>query len=413
MPSTAERDRLVKSCFEELLIVLPCGSKSVRMRPASGRWSRTLSPALQPSSKRESSELTTVPKARVVVVGAAGRMGARLVRLLETHDSLQLAGVVDRNDDPEAVIANAEVVIDFAAPAACAIIAPLCVKANAAYVMASTALTTDDASALENAAMHIPLLQAANFSIGVNVLAELVTAAAERLAGFDIEISEIHHKMKRDAPSGTALMLGAAARQGREALRDIVNRTGQRTSEELGYSAQRGGDVSGEHTVFFFGTGERIEHHASRHQPRHLCERRLEGGGVGSRKAGWPLQHARRSAGMSAATHTAYVALGGNLGDVLATFASALRGMSDAGLSVTKVSSAYRTSALMAEPQRSARARLLERCRRSDDTAGAAAAARPPARPRSQGWPGTPHTLGCPFARPRPAGFRYSGAARR
>jgi 4-hydroxy-tetrahydrodipicolinate reductase len=186
-------------------------------------------------------------------------MGSRVVRLLEQHQELQLAGTVDRNDDAAAAIANAQVVIDFAAPATCASVAPLCVKAGAAYIMASTALTPSDEKALADAATHIPLLQAANFSVGVNVLAELVTAAAERLAGFDIEISEIHHKMKRDAPSGTALMLGEAAHEGRASMRDVMNRSGQRLTDELGYSAVRGGDVSGEHTVFFFGHGERLE----------------------------------------------------------------------------------------------------------------------------------------------------------
>ena len=198
-------------------------------------------------------------KARAVVIGSGGRMGTRVVRLLETHPSLQLGGALDRGDEAAQAIASAHVVIDFSAPAACAQMAPLCVKAGVPYLVASTALTAADEAAISSAIASVPVLQAANLSVGVNVLAELVTAAAERLADFDIEISEVHHRQKRDAPSGTALMLGAAARAGRSALRDVVGRTGLRVSDELGYSAVRGGDVSGEHTVFFLGNGERLE----------------------------------------------------------------------------------------------------------------------------------------------------------
>ena len=200
-------------------------------------------------------------RSKVVVVGAAGRMGRRVVSLLEGHPTLMLGRAFDRDDDPEAAIAGSHVVIDFAAPAASARIAPICARQGTAYLVASTALTPDDESALDIAARDVPVLQAANLSIGVNVMAELVADAAARLAGFDVEISEIHHRHKRDAPSGTALALGAAARRGRPALKDTVGRAGNnlRAEGELGYAAMRGGDVAGEHTVYFFGEGERIE----------------------------------------------------------------------------------------------------------------------------------------------------------
>ncbi len=200
-------------------------------------------------------------RAKVVVVGAAGRMGRRVVSLLEGHQTLTLGRAFDRDDDPEAAIAGSHVVIDFAAPAVSARIAPICAKQGTAYLVASTALTPEDELALDVAAQNVPVLQAANLSIGVNVLAELVADAAARLAGFDVEISEIHHRHKRDAPSGTALALGAAARRGRSGLKDVLGRAGSnvRVDDEVGYAAMRGGDVAGEHTVHFFGEGERIE----------------------------------------------------------------------------------------------------------------------------------------------------------
>lgn len=200
-------------------------------------------------------------RARVVVVGAAGRMGRRVVQMLEGHATLTLGRAFDRDDDPETAIAGSHVVIDFAAPAACARVAPICARVGTAYLVASTALTDADQAALDAASQSIPVLQAANLSIGVNVLAELVADAAARLAGFDVEISEIHHRHKRDAPSGTALALGDAVRRGRPALKDALGRSGNvvRSTDEVGYAALRGGDVAGEHTVFFFGEGERIE----------------------------------------------------------------------------------------------------------------------------------------------------------
>lgn len=208
------------------------------------------------------------PRHGVCVVGASGRMGSRTVRLLGDHPSLVLASSFDRDEkDPSAAIAKARVVVDFSAPAACRTVAPLCARAGVAYLCASTALTADDERALSEAARVIPVLQAANLSVGVNVLLGLARDAAARLGpAFEVEIFEAHHRAKKDAPSGTALALGRAVRDARPELHDVVgHEPGARAATRLGYAAVRGGDVAGEHTVFFLGDGERVEltHRAS------------------------------------------------------------------------------------------------------------------------------------------------------
>lgn len=228
----------------------------------------------------------------VCIAGAGGRMGRRLIRLLSDHPRLRLVGALEHagsiegsvdagtlagvgelgvttQSDPDRALAEARVVVDFAAPAAAAVLAPLCAERGLSYLVASTGLTNADESALTAAAATTPVLRAANCSVGINVMLELVTLAAERLGcGFDVEVGEIHHRHKRDAPSGTALALSSAVREVRTSLTDVLGRSGKgppRGGDELGIAALRGGDVSGEHTVFFFGEGERIEvtHRAS------------------------------------------------------------------------------------------------------------------------------------------------------
>lgn len=218
-----------------------------------------------------------VPKAAVCVVGAAGRMGRRVARLMHDHPRLVLATALERpgaageipeaaaariTDDPSAALSGVEVVIDVAAPPIAAALAPLCADHGVAYLVASTGLGPTEHAAIDAAARRIAVLHAANLSLGVNVLLELVELAAHRLAGFDVEIAELHHRHKRDAPSGTALALGQAVERGRGALHAVYGRQGLgggRPAEELGYAALRGGDVAGEHTVFYFGAGERLE----------------------------------------------------------------------------------------------------------------------------------------------------------
>jgi 4-hydroxy-tetrahydrodipicolinate reductase len=206
------------------------------------------------------------------VVGAAGRMGQRTVEQIGASDQFTLVAAVDTPDaardrddlssDIDAAVRAARVVIDFSAPPACVELAPRCGEHGTAYLCASTALSMADREALAAAATRVPVLAAANLSIGVNVLAGLVESAVRALGDdFDLEIFEIHHRAKRDAPSGTAHLLAEAARSAREGLRPLLGRSGNavREPDELGMGAARGGDASGEHTVFLLGEGERIE----------------------------------------------------------------------------------------------------------------------------------------------------------
>mgnify|MGYP006270613503 CR=1 FL=1 len=211
---------------------------------------------------------------RIGVVGAAGRLGSRVVRLADAKPDLELVAVLTGSDSeaprtgvrvasgPSELARAAQVVVDFSAPPACASVAPACAEAATAYVLASTGLDDAARDAVAAAAQHIPVLQAANCSFGVNALLQLVREAAQRLRDFDVEIVELHHGHKRDAPSGTAKALGAAVQQERSELEAVEGRhglCGPRGADELGYAAVRGGDVAGEHTVYFFGHGERLE----------------------------------------------------------------------------------------------------------------------------------------------------------
>ncbi len=203
-------------------------------------------------------------------------MGQRVIRLLGHHPALQLGAILTRPGAPpvhvpgvtavqsvDAAVAVADVVIDFAAPAVCVEVAPACQRAHVPYVVASTGLTDADQKALDDAADGVAVLQAPNLSLGVNVMLELVRSAASALHGFEIEIAEIHHRHKRDAPSGTAYALGEAAMRGGGEKTAVVGRhgtaDGARAPSELGYAALRGGEVPGEHTVYFFGDSERLE----------------------------------------------------------------------------------------------------------------------------------------------------------
>lgn len=211
---------------------------------------------------------------QVCVVGAAGRMGRLLAALIREDERLELAAALDSSTgslpdgtplalDSAAAIGRSHVVVDFSAPPATATLAPLCAERGVPYVVGSTGLDQLAETALDAAATQIPVLQAANFSVGVNVLLELAETAARRLGeSFEVEISEIHHRHKRDAPSGTALALRDAVARGRGRVETVLGRrgtTGERANDEVGIAALRGGDVSGEHTVYFFGGAERVE----------------------------------------------------------------------------------------------------------------------------------------------------------
>lgn len=199
---------------------------------------------------------------RIAIAGQNGRMGRMLVNELESGQwpGLSFAGGTTSADDPEKLFGQndhrVDAVIDFTTPAATRKHIWLAAKHHRPIVIGTTGLTAADMKEMQDAAQECPLLFSANMSIGVNLLAALVEQASKRLGNdFDVEISEIHHHNKIDAPSGTALMLGKAT--GRPAA--PMDRCGRREQGTIGYAVQRGGDVIGEHTVTFFGPGERLE----------------------------------------------------------------------------------------------------------------------------------------------------------
>lgn len=218
---------------------------------------------------------------RVGVAGACGRMGRAIVSALEAAPDMVLGGVWERpgfdgfgapfagaanlvlEAGPEALVDALDVVIDFTAPAATERHARWCAEQGVALVVGTTGLDDDNLGVLRQASTRVPLLQAPNMSVGVNVLLDLVEQAARMLGpDFDLELVETHHKRKRDAPSGTALRLLEALQSGRPGMRPVFERygdVGPRTPDEIGVQTLRGGDVVGEHTVFYYGDGERIE----------------------------------------------------------------------------------------------------------------------------------------------------------
>ena len=223
------------------------------------------------------------------VVGAAGRMGRMLVRQIAEAQGCVLAGATERAgsealggdagalagigdagvtiiDNAAEMIAGVDGVIDFTAPAASAEHAELAAQADAIFVVGTTGLEESHAQVLERAARHVAIVQAPNMSVGVTLLSALVEQVAALLdPAWDIEIVEMHHRHKVDAPSGTALALGKAAAAGRAVgLGDVARmaregQTGARPAGEIGFATLRGGDVVGDHTVIFAAEGERIE----------------------------------------------------------------------------------------------------------------------------------------------------------
>jgi 4-hydroxy-tetrahydrodipicolinate reductase len=226
---------------------------------------------------------------KIAVLGAAGRMGQALARAVADTDGCVLAGGIEAKgspavgrdlgelaglpplgiavtDDPLPVFASVDGVLDFTTPKATVAFATLSAQARIVHVIGTTGLSAEDQAKIVAAARHAAIVKAGNMSLGVNLLAEL-TAKVARVLGpeFDIEIVELHHRHKRDAPSGTALMLGEAAAAGRNILlrdRSVKLRDGDigaRREGDIGFAIMRGGDVVGEHRVVFAGDGERIE----------------------------------------------------------------------------------------------------------------------------------------------------------
>ncbi len=235
---------------------------------------------------------------RLAVVGAAGRMGGALVRAIADMDGVELAGAVEREgapalgqdagvlaglqplgvqvtDDPLPVFSACDGVLDFTAPAATRAFAELAAQARIVHVIGTTGMSDEDVEAIRPAARHARLVKSGNMSLGVNLLAALVRRAAAALdEDFDIEVLEMHHRNKVDAPSGTALLLGEAAAEGREidlASRSVRQRdgiTGPRPRGDIGFATLRGGTVIGDHSVLFSGPLETItlSHHAQDRQ---------------------------------------------------------------------------------------------------------------------------------------------------
>lgn len=225
----------------------------------------------------------------IVIAGASGRMGRALIRAVSEEAGMQVIGATEApgsehlgkdagtlagidplgvqvTDDPLPLIAKAQGLIDFTAPAATIMHADLCAQARIVHVIGTTGMTEDDEERLNAAARHATLIQAGNMSVGVNLL----TALTEKVAGmlddrWDIEVLEMHHRHKVDAPSGTAKMLGEAAAMGRGVklsdVRDAVRdgHTGARKQGDIGFATLRGGSVVGEHTVIFATENERVE----------------------------------------------------------------------------------------------------------------------------------------------------------
>jgi 4-hydroxy-tetrahydrodipicolinate reductase len=205
-------------------------------------------------------------KIRIALVGAAGRMGQVIASIAENEN----AEIVTKSDLGDRVTsANADVLIDFSSPSAAGGVCDAAIKSKTPLVIGTTGYSAKEKQAIDTASKQVPIVFASNFSIGVNALFSLTEQAAKILGeSFDLEIVETHHRLKKDAPSGTAKTLAEILqragntkklRHGREGM------IGERNKSEIGIHSVRGGDVVGDHTVIFAGQGERVEltHRAS------------------------------------------------------------------------------------------------------------------------------------------------------
>ncbi len=199
----------------------------------------------------------------ILLSGATGSVGQHIIALSESDEHIHIAGRASRRQmfEPDA---DADVVVDFSHPELLGPVLDFAVRRRLPLVTGTTGLDDRLQGRVEAAAQVIPVCQAANFSLGVHLLLKLVAEASASLGrGYDAEISEIHHRRKIDAPSGTALALGAAIERGRGRPGRRVDDRSQtrkpRGNDDIGYQAVRGGDVVGEHTGYVLGQGERIE----------------------------------------------------------------------------------------------------------------------------------------------------------
>lgn len=213
---------------------------------------------------------------KIGIAGYTGRVGQLLVREIRSGawDNLELAAGSSRSLHPEHFPAEAfpvfssaddlmqssDCVIDFTTPESTLTNIAAAVRAKTGLIIGTTGLDDAAEKEIEKAARDIPIVYAANMSVGVNLLLALVEQAASKLdPEWDIEIYETHHKQKVDAPSGTAIALGSAAKAGRGKGDFVLDRAGKRKPDSIGFAVSRGGDVVGEHTVTFYGAGERLE----------------------------------------------------------------------------------------------------------------------------------------------------------
>lgn len=225
---------------------------------------------------------------KVVIAGCSGRMGHALLESVFADAELVLHGALDRADNPylgrdageqfgklsgvkvtsdvNAALKDADVLVDFTRPEASMQYLDACQKANVSMVIGTTGFSAGQKAAIQAASENIAIVFAPNMSVGVTLLINLVEQAAKVLKdGYDIEVVEMHHRHKVDAPSGTALRLGEAAAQGiGQSLKDCAiyareGVTGEREAGKIGFATLRGGDVVGDHTVMFAGVGERVE----------------------------------------------------------------------------------------------------------------------------------------------------------
>ncbi len=224
----------------------------------------------------------------IIITGASGRMGQMLIQEVTKSDKMHLHGVLERpghdwigrdigeamggaplgitvSDDALAQFADADAVIDFTAPDATVEFAALAAQARIVHVIGTTGFDADHLAKINAAGRHATIIRAGNMSLGVNLLVQLTKQVAAALdEDYDIEVIEAHHNQKVDAPSGTALMLGEAAAEGRGVPLDQVSDrgrdgiTGARRRGDIGFTAIRGGDIVGEHDVLFAAAGERI-----------------------------------------------------------------------------------------------------------------------------------------------------------
>ena len=226
---------------------------------------------------------------RLVVAGAAGRMGRVLIEIIRQTPGAHLAGAIEQpnsiaigqdagllagcgqmgvaiSGDALSAVAAADGILDFTSPQSTVELAALAAQARLVHVIGTTGLSADDLAKIEAAARHAIIVRSGNMSLGVNLLAALVKKAAKTLGPeYDVEIVEMHHRMKVDAPSGTALLLGTAAAEGRgialegHAIRARDGHTGMRKIGDIGFATLRGGTVIGDHKVILAGPSEKIE----------------------------------------------------------------------------------------------------------------------------------------------------------